>query len=68
MLISKDIKDKKQSVFKCDRCKAQLTNETKVAIYTAPPRCAPKKKYDYCFKCYRAMVRGTERGIEKKEG
>ena len=61
MLVSKNIWDKKQSVFSCDRCKAQLSNETKIAIYIGLPSRQPKKKYDLCKRCYRAFVRGVEK-------
>lgn len=64
MLVNQNKFDKKQSIYKCDRCKKQLNWENKVAIYTAPPRCSPKKKYDFCLKCYRLLIRG----VEKKEG
>ena len=65
MLVSRNRLDKKQSVYSCDRCKAQLSVDTKVAIYIGLPSRQPKKKYEYCFRCYKALERGTERGINK---
>lgn len=61
MLVSKNMYDKKQSVYSCDRCQAQLNFETKVAIYIGLPSRQPKKKYDLCKRCYRAFVRGVEK-------
>ena len=61
MLVDKNIWDKKQSVYSCDRCRTQLSIETKVAIYIGLPSRQPKKKYDLCFKCYRSLVRGIEK-------
>lgn len=61
MLVDKNIWDKKQSVYSCDRCRTQLSIETKIAIYVGLPSRQPKKKYDLCFKCYRSLVRGIEK-------
>lgn len=48
MLVSKNRLDRGRSVYKCDRCKTQLTNETKVALYIALPSRAPRKRWDLC--------------------
>lgn len=61
MLVSKNRYDKKQSVYSCDRCKAQLSVDTKIAIYIGLPSRQPKKKYDLCKRCYRSFVRGVEK-------
>lgn len=61
MLVDKNIWDKKQSVYSCDRCRTQLSIETKIAIYIGLPSRQPKKKWDLCFKCYRSLIRGIEK-------
>lgn len=48
MLVSKNMYDKKQSIYCCNRCKAQLSYETKIAIYIGLPSRQPKKKWDLC--------------------
>ena len=48
MLVDKNIWDKKQSVYSCDRCSAKLGFETKIAIYVGLPSRQPKKKWDLC--------------------
>ena len=61
MLVNKNIWDRKQSVYSCDRCKAPLNYETKIAIYVALPSRQPRKKWDLCGKCYKALVKGIEK-------
>lgn len=61
MLISQNKFNKKQSVYKCDRCNEQLSIETKVAVYIGLPSRTPKKKWDLCKKCYGALVRGINK-------
>lgn len=61
MLVSQNKFDKKQSVYKCDRCNTQLSIETKVAVYIGLPSRAPKKKWDLCFRCYRSLIRGINK-------
>lgn len=61
MLINKDRIDKERSVYKCDRCKVQLTNREKIALYIAQPSRCPRKKWDLCEKCYSALVRGIDK-------
>lgn len=61
MLVSKDVTDKQQSVYKCDRCKAQLKWGSKVGLYIAFPKRTPKKTWDLCDKCFRSLVKGIEK-------
>lgn len=61
MLVSKNMYDKKQSVYSCDRCRTQLSVDTKIAIYIGLPSRQPKKKYDLCRRCYKSFVRGVEK-------
>lgn len=61
MLVHKNLRYKGDSVYSCDRCKAQLNVYTKIAIYVGLPSRQPKKKYDLCKRCYRAFVRGVEK-------
>lgn len=61
MLVSVNRLDNKQSVYKCDRCRTQLSVETKIAIYIGLPSRQPKKKYDLCKRCYMSFVRGVEK-------
>lgn len=65
MLVRVNRLDREQSVYKCDRCKKELNWKNKIGIYEGLPNKQPKKKYDYCFRCYRAMEIGTERGLKK---
>lgn len=61
MLVNKNIWDKKQSIYSCDRCKEQLKLETKIAIYVGSSGRQPRKKYDLCKRCYLSFVRGVEK-------
>ena len=63
MLVSKDYLGNRGSRFKCDRCKIDLTIETRHAIYIQEYKLMPKKAYDLCDRCYRALKRGIEKGV-----
>ena len=62
MLISINIHDKNKSTYVCDRCKVYISNLNRKAIFIAEGIEAPRKKWDLCQKCYKAL----ERGINKK--
>lgn len=63
MLISKSYTNKNESAYECDRCHIALTYENKIAIYTAPYRRQPSKKWDLCPRCYRSLQKGIAKGI-----
>lgn len=61
MLIKKDIKNKANSRYYCDRCKEVMSIDDKVAIYTALPTKLPRKRWDLCRRCFRSLYRGIEK-------
>lgn len=61
MLIEKDYSNKKNSKFICDRCKKELSINTRISIYSKIAYQNPKKRWDLCSKCYAALVRGIEK-------
>lgn len=63
MLVKQDYTDKSKSKYICDRCKTSITYENKVAIYikTGGGNKAPKKKWDFCKRCYISLVKGVEK-------
>lgn len=65
MLIEKDMKDKSKSRYACDRCKKILSNENKIGIYESFYKETLKKKFDFCPKCYTAMIRAVNKGIQR---
>lgn len=66
MLIEKDKTGKSTSTFLCDRCNRILTARDKCSIYIQEPKRSPKKKWDLCERCYNSLVRGIEKGVQKK--
>ena len=66
MLVSQNNWDKSKSIYKCDRCEEPLTWKDKIAVYIGLPSRAPKKKWDLCERCYNSLVRGIEKGVQKK--
>lgn len=63
MLIKKDNSCNGKSMFMCDRCKTELTTETRRGIYIQHDRRMPKKRWDLCLKCFAALKRGIEKGV-----
>lgn len=51
-----------KSTYSCDRCKVPLTNETRNSLYKGGHYEAPKKKWDLCDRCYRALERAIAKG------
>ena len=64
MLVGIDYKCRMMTKYKCDRCNARLTVETRKAIYVLENKGSPKKKWDLCLKCYASLKRGIEKGKE----
>lgn len=60
MLIKKDVKNNKNSVYKCDRCKRECGRYKKVSIGIDPFCSGWKKKYDLCTHCYKLMCKRIE--------
>ncbi len=63
MIAHKDYKDKQNSKYICDRCRTELTGEERVIIYVDCKKSTKgfRKKWDFCTKCYRLLVRGVEK-------
>lgn len=63
MLVKKDLQNRKNSIYECDRCKNKMNvyGTQKLYVQTADDLW-PKKKYDFCKRCYKSMVRGVENG------
>lgn len=61
MLISENKFDKRESKYECDRCKKELSIDTRISIYSKVAYENPKKRWDLCSRCYKSL----ERGIEK---
>jgi transposase-like protein len=61
MLISSNKFDKSESKYECDRCKKELSINTRISIYTKVEYDYPRKKWDLCEKCYSALVRGINK-------
>lgn len=60
MLIKKDLRTNKNSVYKCDRCKKECGKSEKVSIGVDFYCEGWRKKYDLCLHCYKLMRRGIE--------
>ena len=50
-----------KKVYVCNRCETQIKRENRMSLYTCFPKRTPRKKWDLCDKCYRALVRGIEK-------
>lgn len=70
MLIKKNIKNKKESIYECDRCKAKLNYCTRYQLYVAEKGTSMGKKYaDLCERCMNALNRGMKKeskGVNKE--
>lgn len=60
MLIEKDGTGRGRTVFKCDRCNKYLTRDNRYGLYIQQYKFSPKKAYDLCDKCFKALKRGIE--------
>lgn len=72
MLISTDCTGKKGSVYECDRCKKILhtiqEKRYRITAYYAPRGYYNKDNtWDLCSRCYRALCRGIEKGVNRKD-
>lgn len=61
MLVSQNKFDKSESKYECDRCRKELSINTRISIYSKIAYQNPKKRWDLCSKCYAALVRGIEK-------
>lgn len=72
MLVSVDCTGKKGSIFECDRCKkrihAKVEYKYRITVYKTPRDYAKTNSWDLCGRCYRALCRGIEKGVTKKDG
>ena len=65
MLVDKR-KDKKIRNYKCDRCEREINSLNRVGIFISIERGeVPRKKWDLCSSCYKALVKGIERGVNR---
>lgn len=68
MLIEKSNNKGKVSKFICDRCKIRLTIETRYAIQVSmPDKYRTTTIAHLCERCYKAMIRGIEKGVNRSE-
>lgn len=68
MFVEKDYRGRTETKYMCDRCKTDLTTDTRRAICVQEPRTTTrKKKWDLCPRCYKLLCRGIEKGV-KQEG
>lgn len=65
MLVKKNYSDQRESVYKCDRCKANLKYNAKASVYIGLPRRSAKIKWHLCKRCYMALCRGIEKGMKR---
>lgn len=71
MLITTDCTGKKGSVFECDRCKKRLHSKVekrfRITAYDTPRGYYKQdNSWDLCERCYKALCRGIEKGVTKK--
>lgn len=64
MLIEKNSFDRKNSKFICDRCKNNITVETRYIVYIQVYKENPRKAWDLCERCYTSLKRGITKGIQ----
>ena len=65
MLVYKDLLNKEQSIYKCDRCKKEVFGKNKASLLVSILGSSPKKKWDLCSTCYGALCRGIKKGDKK---
>lgn len=66
MLIKKDLKDKRRSIYECDRCKRRTMTENNIQIYTRE-NTSIIKQWDLCERCFSSLKRGIEKGVQKND-
>lgn len=64
MLINKDCRDKNNCTYKCDRCNTIMTVTQRKIISVGDYLTTPRKRWDLCPRCFKALVRGIE-GIKE---
>lgn len=71
MLIHSDCTGKIGSTYECDRCKRRIHTKVKhkyrVTVYKTPRDYAKTNSWDLCEKCYKALCRGIEKGVTRKD-
>ena len=66
MLIEKNIKNSKDSIYECDRCKTRLNFYTRYQLSVAKKGTNVRTKYaDLCGRCMRALDRGMKKGKQR---
>lgn len=65
MIIFKDVTDRNNTVYECDRCKERTNNDGVYRIYVRVKK-NPKKKWDLCRTCYAMLCKGIEKGTKNK--
>lgn len=68
MLVKQEYPNKfvrNKSKYKCDRCKADITIETRYQLAISKPNESTRIKYaDLCPRCMKALHRGIKRGVK----
>ena len=67
MLLLVDKHNKNRSTYKCDRCGRIVDVKEKVGIFTQKYLQNYKKYCDLCLPCYKAFVRGIEKGAKNEQ-
>ena len=63
MLIKKNFRNKKNSIYECDRCKRKINYCTRFQLYVAGKGTSIGRKYvDLCERCMNALDRGIKKG------
>lgn len=62
MIIKKDVNNKDNTIYRCDKCKRETTRKDNYGIFIKEAENKqPKKKWDLCEKCYKSLEKGVEK-------
>lgn len=71
MIIKQDNTGKTKSIFKCDRCNAELITDRderyRISVQEIPRTNSKTKKWDLCRRCYLLLCKGIKKGVPRKE-
>lgn len=62
MLLEKSSQKKVRSIYECDRCGRKVTKKQRIGLYIQKETETPRKYLDLCFRCFKALERGIEKG------
>ena len=68
MLVKMDKKGFTKSIYSCDRCHKEINTETDNRFKVTVNKNNKKiKHWDLCIRCYSALYRGLEKGVNNSE-